>query len=211
MPSPHNLRQLGEQHHQQLLARARLTVTSEIAEVFIPVLVKSLRKQFWNLSDQDLIDSAVEDALVDYFARPAQFDPTKAGLFTYLRVRAKSYLLNILAQQKDHQDREKVVEVAGAESVYKVETQESADVEATLIERDVDNQTMQQLREILSDPLDLEMVKLMMEGVRETELYAALLGISAQSLEAQKIIVKRHKDRLKKTIQRKYKREDKGR
>lgn len=208
MSSPINLRQLGEQYHERLLAGTSLTITGELAEVFMPLLVKSLSKQFWNLRDQDLIQSAAEDALINYFAVPAQFEPARAGLFTFLRLRAKSRLLNILAQQRSHQGREKVVEVESAESVYKVEAQEDSDLEASLIQKDASARTMQQLRQILTDPIDLEMVKLMMEGIRDTHRYAELLGILDQSLEEQKSIVKRHKDRLKKTVQRKYKRED---
>jgi hypothetical protein len=48
---------------------------------------------------------------------------------------------------------------------------------------------------------------MMMEGIRETELFAATLGISHLSVEEQRTLVKQHKDRLKKTIQRHYKRE----
>ncbi len=170
----------------------------------MPLLIKGLSKQFWNLHDQHLIYSAVEDALIDYFVSPAQFDPVRAGLSTYLHLRAKSLLLNILAQEKSHQ--EKAVEVGSAESVYKVEAQEDSDIEVSLTRRDASDQTMQQLRLIFTNPIDLEMVVLMMDNVRDTHRFAELLGILDQSLEDQKSIVKRHKDRLKKTVQRKYKR-----
>lgn len=66
---------------------------------------------------------------------------------------------------------------------------------------------MEQLGEILPDPRDMEMVGMMMAGVRENILYAELLDVTDKPLEEQRSIVKRHKDRLKKIIQRKYKRE----
>lgn len=80
-------------------------------------------------------------------------------------------------------------------------------MEATLVQRDDQDRMMEQLGEILPDPRDMEMVGMMMAGVRENILYAELLDVTDKPLEEQRSIVKRHKDRLKKIIQRKYKRE----
>ena len=42
----------------------------------------------------------------------------------------------------------------------------------------------------------------MMDGVRETDAYAEILGIGDLTIEEQKHIVKRNKDRIKKIISR---------
>lgn len=206
---PTNLRQLGAELHARLLAGTSLTVTSEIAEVFLPPLIRSLKGEFWSLSDQHLLDTAAEDALIGYFAAPGRFEPQRAGLFTYLRWRARSRLLNLLGQEKVLIAAEKVVEVEAAEAVYEMTGQAVADPEDALAQREADDATLHKLRAIINDPLDLEIIKLMMEGVRETWRYAALLGIAALPGEEQTSLIKRHKDRLKKTIQRKYPREEK--
>jgi DNA-directed RNA polymerase specialized sigma24 family protein len=173
----------------------------------MPALINSLRRQFWNITDHHLIDGAVADALINYFADPGQFNPTEAGLFTWLRQCAKNNLLDALQAQRNYQDREKSVEFEGVELVYQVKTDERPDPEDLLVERTVNTQTMEKLREILPDPTDLKMVVLMMEGIRETYVFADLLGITDRRLEEQKKLVKQHKDRLKKTIQRNYNRE----
>lgn len=192
--------------HARLLGGTSMTVTSEIAETFLSPVTNSLRKDFPSLGDPHLIETAVEDALIAYIGSPARFDPRRAGLFTYLRQLARSRLLNLLARQKNLSATEKVVELEAVESVYEMTDCELADPEDALARRESDDATWRKLRELLTDPIDLELIKLMMEGVRETDRYAALLGLSSLPAEEQASEVKRHKDRLKKTIQRKYRR-----
>jgi DNA-directed RNA polymerase specialized sigma24 family protein len=208
MSSPIDHRQLGEELHARLLAGTSATVTSEIAERFLPLVASSLRKRFHNLSDQHLVDMAVEDALIDYFDNPARFDPRRAGLATYLYWRARSLLLNLMAGQKKSFGREKAVELEDEEFVYLMTESETADIEQSLVQREMDETTWRKLCEIFTDRRDLELVKLMMEGVRETARYAEVLDASSLTANEQASLVKRHKDRLKIAIQRKYRREE---
>jgi DNA-directed RNA polymerase specialized sigma24 family protein len=208
MSPPTKLRQLGDDLHARLLGGTSLTVTNEIAEIFMTPVANSLRKEFHTLADHHLIDTAVEDALIAYFANPSRFDPGRAGLLTYLRWIAKSRLLNLLAKEKNLSSPEKVVELEEAKPVYEMTGCDPDDPEDALARRESDDVTWRKLCEILIDPIDLELVKLMMEGVRETDRYAALLGLSSLSVEERAGQVKRHKDRLKKAIQRKYSREE---
>ncbi len=194
--------------HACLLSGTSVTVTSEIAETFLSPVANSLRKDFPSLGDPHLIETAVEDALIAYFGNPARFDPRRAGLFTYLRQLAKSRLLNLLAREKNLSAPEKVVELEALEFVHEMTDCELADPEEALALRESDDATWRKLRELLTDPIDLELIKLMMEGVRETDRYAALLGLSSLPSQEQASAVKRHKDRVKKTIQRKYRREE---
>jgi len=204
MSPPIKLRQLGEELHARLLAGTSVTVTSEIAETFLYPVANSLRKEFSSLGDPHLIGTAVEDALIAYFDDPARFDLRRASLFTYLRLLAKSRLLNLLAGEKKLSAPEKVVELEAVESVYEMTDSEFADPEYSLARRESDDATWRKLREIFTDPIDLGLVKLMMEGVRETDRFAALLGLSSLPANERASAVKRHKDRVKKTIQRKY-------
>lgn len=192
--------------HARLLSGTSLIVTSEIAETFLSPVANSLRKEFPSLGDHHLIDMAVGDALIDYFGSPARFDPRRAGLFTYLRQLAKSRLLNLLAREKNLSAPEKFVALEAVESVYEMTDSEFADPEDALARRELDDATWRKLREILTDPIDLELIKLMMEGFRETDRYSALLGLSSLPAEERARAVKRHKDRVKKTIHRKYRR-----
>jgi RNA polymerase sigma-70 factor, ECF subfamily len=209
MSPPTNLRQLGEEMHARLLGETSVTVTSEIAETFLSPVANSLRKEFSSLGDPHMIETAVGDALIAYFNNPTRFDPRLASLFTYLRLLAKSRLLNLVAGEKKLSAPEKVVELEAVESVYEMTDSEFADPEKALARHESDGATWRKLRELFTDPIDLELIKLMMEGVRETDRFAALLGLSSLPAEERARDVKRHKDRLKKIIQRKYQRGEK--
>jgi RNA polymerase sigma-70 factor, ECF subfamily len=208
MDSQSTLRQVGAELHARLLTGASATVTSEIAEVFLPAVSRSLRGEFRNLGDPHLTDIATADALLAYFDDPARFDPHRAGLFTYLRWRARSRLLNLLAGQNNSPAPDEAVEVEASAPVYQVTEGGAADPEDALVRREANEATLRKLGALFTDPRDLELVRLMLAGVRETAHYAALLGITALPAEEQARLVKRHKDRVKKVVQRKYRREE---
>jgi hypothetical protein len=149
---------------------------------------------------------AVDDALISYFERPSQFDPARSSLFTYLRIRAKSCLLNYLGRKKNTHQENKSVELDSPETVYEVEARNGQDAEITLIEHESQTKIMQRLREVVTDPVDFQLLSLMLEGVRETDAFAAVLGIAALPGSEQARLVKQHKDRIKKAVQRKLRR-----
>jgi RNA polymerase sigma-70 factor (ECF subfamily) len=54
----------------------------------------------------------------------------------------------------------------------------------------------------VSDPVDRELLEMILTGERKTAPYARSLGIADRSETEQRKIVKRHKDRLKKRLRR---------
>jgi hypothetical protein len=185
------------------LAGSSLVVTSEIAETFIPLLIKSLRGEYFNIKDVTLVESAVTDAVMSYFSHPERYNPEKSGLFTYLRLRSASNLLNLLVAEKSH----KSVEL---ETLNSVNETEGDDIEESLIQREVNDRVMQQIRQILPDPVDQEVALLMISGIRDTSSFAEKLNIQHYDPEEQARIVKRQKDRIKVSLKRKYRRESSG-
>jgi RNA polymerase sigma-70 factor (ECF subfamily) len=196
-----NLKQEGERLHQRLLAGSH-TATSEIAELFMHLLIKSLSREFNQISDQHLIDMATTDALINYFQHPEKFESAKSSLFTYLRVRAKTYLLNSLGQPLSSK---KVVELQEAETVYQMADENTQDAEAAVVSNALQAEVMQQVQKYITDPTDLHVANLMIQGIRETTAYAKVLGIADRPFAEQKKTVKRHKDRINKIIERKIK------
>lgn len=205
MSSRIDRRQHWQHLHQRLLSGASPTVTSEIAQELLLAIVKGLTREFPRVGDPHLIETAGEDALLFYFDHPTQFDPARSSLLTYLRMRAKGYLLNSLGRHKSSQGGEKVVELANAEAVYEVEAQNESDAEAALIEHEAQAEIMQKLSEIITDPRDFAALTLMLENVRETSAFAVALGITDRPLADQPRLVKQCKDRIKKAIRRKLK------
>ena len=152
-----------------------------------------------------MIIMAADDALIHYYEHSTKYDPARSGLFTYLRVIARSRLLNSLGEQKDSEGRKKVVELSGAETVNTVAAQDEQDAEASLISLDIQAEIMQQVEKYITDPTDLRVVALMIAGVRETSKYAEVLDIVDRPITEQRKLVKQCKDRIKKVIDRKIK------
>lgn len=188
--------------HNRLIS-GDVTVTAEIAELFLPLLIKKLNSIYQNIDDPHLIDSAVIDTLMDYLSKPNQFDPDRGNLFSYLILKSKSDLLNSLNPKRIDQirvDLTEIVELDSDSTVYSVELIDEMSVEE-LITNDL-SPVWNSLSNIIPDSIDQEILKLMMNGIRETDVFAELIGIQGLSEDERTRIVKQHKDRIKKVIQR---------
>ena len=203
MPSQSDLKELGERLHRFLLEQASPVVTGRIAEIFLPELLRRLPRNFPTVNDQHLIASCAEDALLEYLERPEKFDPSRGSLLTYLRLLARSRLLNELGR-KNAAGSQEVVAVEEAETVYGVAGGAEWDESARLSEQETEQRIAAKLRPIVIDPTDRRVLDLMLEGVRETGAYAAVLGITEQPMTEQLRIVKQHKDRIRKLVRRKW-------
>lgn len=202
------LEQLGRVLHQRVLD-GDVTASAEVAEIFMPLTISRLRRRYHTLDDPHLVDTAVEDALMNYFNRPQQYDPAKISLASYLYMSARGDLLNLIERGKrntEHLRLVECVELDSSDTEHGVEIQDEFDLEALVLA--LNSPVWQRLSQLLPDPIDQEIVLLMMEGVRKTSVYADVLGISDRSAKKQATIVKRHKDRLKKKLQRNLKRSD---
>lgn len=196
------LKQAGYGLHERLLG-GDPTVTAEIAERFMRPLVKKLSARYRRLDDPHLVSTAVEDALLSYFDRPEQYDPRRLNLFSYLRMSADGDLRNMLKRRQKEVSRLislEPVELGDPESEYTVEVADDFDLESLIIKRA--SLVWKRLAEILPDAIDQEIVLLIMDGVRATDSFADVLGITDLSPAEQAAEVKRHKDRIKKRLQR---------
>lgn len=200
--SPEQLRHLGNELHQRLLD-GDPTAPARIAETFLPLTISLLTKRFSSLSDPHLVGTAVEDALLNYFTRPEQYDPSRSSLVSYLRMAANGDLLNLLKQSQKESARlvsTYSVELSDQGEEHEVELPDDFDLESWVFNQN--SPVWDWLPRFIPDPVDQEIVLLMLNGVRETEIYADVLGLSSLSLADQAKEVKRHKDRLKKKFQR---------
>lgn len=204
------LEKVGKALHQRLLD-GDVTAPAQIAELFMPVIIGKLRQGYPTLDDPHLIDTAVEDALINYFACPEQYDPAKLGLAGYLRMSANGDLLNLLKREKKIQDQQNLsecVELEDGDAEHGVEVQDDFNLEALVFAHH--SPIWQRLSNLLPDPVDQEIVLLMMEGVHETSAYASVLEVSDRSPKEQAQAVKRHKDRIKRKLQRNVNRSEVG-
>jgi hypothetical protein len=183
--------------HERLLA-ADVTAPAELAKVLLGPLLQKLTKKFPQLRDLDILYDAVTDALMSYIKRPVQFDPTKRTLMGFLLMAAEGDLLNALAKEKRRRQKEiplEDVELGGAAGNSAVE--EGNPETGPGRER-----LRQELPRIFGDPKDLVMVELIIAGERGTGAFVEVLKLQHLPVEQQRREVKRHKDRIKKRLER---------
>jgi hypothetical protein len=188
--------------HDRLLA-GELIASAQIAEKYLAGIVQYLQRKHPNLPDPHLAETAAIDAMLNYLGRPQQYNPAKASLEQYLRLSARGDLRNLIEQQRRRQKAlgaMQVVELDAPSSEYTVEDERTLSVEDQALI--LASPFWRRLFEVVPDGKDMELVLLMMEDVRATEEYAAVLGISHLSPIEQAASVKRNKDRLKKWLQR---------
>lgn len=202
MVFPNENRKWGGELHSRLIS-GDVIAPAQIAEYFMPLLIGKLNKAFPNIDDPHLVETAVIDTLMDYLSKPNQYDPSRGNLISYLILKSKSDLLNSLSPKKIDQTRvdlAEIVELDDGSSVYGVELIDEMDIEETVINNL--SPIWDRLSSIIPDRKDQEIVKLMMNGIRETDVYAEVIGIQNLPEDERSRIVKQNKDRLKKVIQR---------
>ncbi|MFZ5448916.1 MAG: hypothetical protein ACOZFS_09810 [Thermodesulfobacteriota bacterium] len=183
--------------HARLLA-GEVTAPAELTEALLEPLLQRLAKKYRQLRDPNLLSDAVVDALMSYIKRPAQFDPTKKTLIGFLFMAAAGDLRNALAKDKRLRQKEislEDVELEVAAGNYGTEAENSETEPAK-------DRLKQELPRIFPDPKDLAMVELILAGERTTAAFVEVLQLQHLPMDQQRRQVKRHKDRLKKRLER---------
>ncbi|HEX2914055.1 MAG TPA: hypothetical protein VH186_24845 [Chloroflexia bacterium] len=204
--------QRGLAFHQRLLENDPV-VTVEIAETYLPLLLKHLQRKYPKV-DQDLLSDAATEAYFNYTNNPQSFKPelNTGNLLEYLKMSANGDVKNALARLKREQrqyippDEVELSLVAGNINIEE-EIIGREEVTSRLIEF---KQRLSGEFELITDnELDRKLLALMELKERRTAEYARLLGIEHLSLSEQQKIVKRHKDRLNLRRKRQQQRDSK--
>jgi|SRR3990172_6665826 len=198
MPLP---RDFGEQLHQRL-RQGDPAAPSEVILAYLEPLNRRLRQRFPWVQDETLIQDATTDALFQYVQSPERFDPTKSSLSSYLTMAARGDLLNALARERRRSARQVPLETVAEAALAGNTLEEDESPGSAEEDRMAASQFMHHVLQQVPDPQDRELLKLMLAGERKTIRYAGLLQIEHRSEAEQRRIVKRHKDRLKKRLQR---------
>jgi RNA polymerase sigma-70 factor (ECF subfamily) len=187
--------------HQRLLAGDPIA-SSELATAYLAPLARWLQRHFRHVQDEHLIFDAATDALLNYSENPTRFDPTKSRLLNYLRMSARRDLLNTLQKEWRKSQREQ-----RTKQKMRADPVELRPRSGNVLQED-DDQTvaaqhlMQHILAVLTDPRDQKLLQLILDGERKTAVYADVLGLQDRDEAEQRRIVKRHKDRLKKRLER---------
>jgi RNA polymerase sigma-70 factor (ECF subfamily) len=197
--------QLLERIHCRLLERDP-TAPADLAELVLEPLAIRLRTSFPKIPDPDLIDDAVSDAVLNYAERPEQFDPDKRGLFGYLEMSATGDLKNAIESTRRRQRREESLDVVELPSDRRNKVSMPSKPATALEDQVVSDLSSQrlisQVRAAAETPQDAKVLELMIEGERRTDRFAEALGLEGLNAAECRRAVKRHKDRLKKRLDR---------
>jgi RNA polymerase sigma-70 factor (ECF subfamily) len=184
--------------HDRMLAGDPIA-SSELAETVLDRLVSTLTRKYPGLRDSVFLADAVTDALMAYLKNPGAYDPSKRGLFGYLMMSAEGDLRNALERARRRTDREGPLEVV--ELGQFAGNVDQGDVES--VDQRIDAERLQsRLTRLFPDQVDQQLAQLILDGERATETYAQLLGLQDLESTEQQREVKRHKDRIKKRLQR---------
>lgn len=183
--------------HLQLVAGDK-TASDECVVRWLPNLIRRLssRNPVIAARDEQLIAAAALDTLFDYTLNPDKYDPERASLGYYLFNAAQRDLINALAREKTQ--RRDAISIHSVEFFLpggnKFEEEIIGRVDAAAL--------MERVMEEITDPLDRHMLALLLQGERTTAAYTKVLNIDHLPEHEQKAIVKRHKDRISKRLER---------
>jgi RNA polymerase sigma-70 factor (ECF subfamily) len=162
--------------------------------------LEEIRRRFPG-EDEQLVNDGVIDAVLDYCAYPTQFDAARdISLDRFLAAAAWRNVANLRTGERRRKQRERKVGSKKRE----------ADVAFDPVARNIRQEDLRQLEEkkaamftALDDPKDKEILRLKLDGVRDTASYARVLDIMHLLLDRQREEVKRHKDRIMRFLRRK--------
>lgn len=204
MPVSEPSRHWQIQKHQQILNQDSPTAFAQLSELALPHLIEFLQHEF-RQAEVHLHETAAIDSLLTYHDAPQKYDPDKLSLFAYLRMAARHDLLNAI----DHSNRQKRplrdIDEPAIQSQLVTEAGLESDLsylDQWLENSDSSKQTILRQFEDNLDTTDRQLFLLMLNGVRETEPYAEIMGLAAQPVAEQRQEVKRAKDRLTKKLTR---------
>jgi DNA-directed RNA polymerase specialized sigma24 family protein len=198
MPGGDDSAQLLELH-RRLLTGDR-TASEEVVRLLHAPLTQEVSAQFRH-TDQHIIWDGVIDAMLDYCARPEQFDAERGvSLKRFIRLAARRNVVNMLRGEQRRKVREEAAGHAWAASSVELDP-----VAGNLLQKEESTQRQRQqtaLANALQNPNDQQLLALRLQGVRRTEAFAAVLGITHLPIETQRREVKRAKDRIDKMLRR---------
>lgn len=199
------------QIHRRLLD-GDLTASAELAEAYLEEIVRQVRirtagrRRFSVVKDETVVQDAAVDAFLNYVDRPDQYNPAKKSLLDYLVMSARGDLVNALRKEERHILRLTPLEGVEHSPRDRKRIQEADAEQAPPLTGGIDATTRdalwQRVLEVIPDERDRRLLSLRLDGVRNTEPYAAVLCLDGLPRTRQRAIVKQHKDRLDKRLER---------
>ncbi|MBI3654396.1 MAG: sigma-70 family RNA polymerase sigma factor [Acidobacteria bacterium] len=189
------LKRIGEEFHHRLVLGNDRFVSVELCEFFLPLLTQALSRRFYHLKDPHLAETFAIDTMLKYLAAPKKFQPEKSSLIGYLYIDAFGDLLNYLDKHKKFVEHHIDISEVDRRGITA-----SSNPEATVVEKSAS--LVDEVLAKITDPIDVELIELLLQREHRTARFAEVLGIQELSREKKFAEVKKHKDRLKTKLKR---------
>lgn len=192
-----------QEQHQRIVDKDP-TAFAELCEIALPYLVEFLQNIFPNV-ESHIQEMVVIDFLLAYQAKPQQYDPDQLSLLAYFKMAVRNDTLNAIDKQNRHEKRLVSIDTPAVQESLPPQDllTESGQLEEWLQEH-----TQLSRQEIINRlatelaPEDEQILLLMLEGERDSQKYASVMGVSHLEPNQQRLEVKRAKDRLVKKLSR---------
>ena len=181
------------------------TALSRLYDLYGTKVITSLKSWYPKIAAKDdaQILEAVNEAFWGYSKNPFTYDIHTSTLQRFLEVAAERDLKNILAKEKKHANREELPDdVELEEKFWNRITKTGGPTDGEVIESELLKNVNKELSNYFKNGTDVNLAKLVLVGERETEVFSELLQIKHMTIEEQRSEVKKHKDRIKKVIER---------
>lgn len=176
-----------------------LAALDALAAALLPSLAERLRRRFPRI-DEQLLNDAAEDALIDLAGRPERFDPERGvPLDDYLFGAAWRNAADRLRSEGRRRLREAEYARQQGDEFLRPE------MDAAEAQHDLDA-VLAVLGRAEASEAERQALRLLLEGERSSEVWAHVLGLSGLPPEARRRQVKRLKDRLLKRLRRWWRR-----
>jgi len=159
-------------------------------------IIDALKKKFPKGDQDDIYEIAFQT--VDQFAKsPQRFDSEKNSLTGYVVMDAIGDMLNLISKKSRKKKLTFLVEDWDAHGNNLVGETSNKDIEEIAL-----GNFESRLRDLFPNDIDFEFARMMELGIRDTDQYVKLINVENESIEEQRTIVKRHKDRIGKQMER---------
>jgi RNA polymerase sigma-70 factor (ECF subfamily) len=178
----------------------------ELVRLLLAPLKAGLHKRFRGASSEEAYD-AVADALIALIRSPLDYDPSSGSLTNYLLGCAGNRLVD--AWRSKAQAKRAEVYVGGSSELEDIQATgwggarpRSVFLSHTLYPDETERVADYVLSFILPNQRDQRLFAYLLDGRCKTTDVASLMGISERPLAEQRTLIKRHKDRIWKRIER---------
>lgn len=182
------------------------TGPADVCAAYLGPLVGWLETHFRTV-DPHLRQTAAHEALIAYLREPQSYDPGRGDLGRYLRMAARSDLLNLLARDKRQREHFLPWSAVEDDAQGRYLSGKEPEPSAALEHHEELEQWQVFLRSVAEGftPEERKVLELIEAGERRCAAFAAALGIEHLPAGDQERKVKRMKDRIIKRLERRSK------